>query len=537
MNRTKLKRAGLLASALILAALLLTRAPAGIAYGDEPDYLGQLNELCGASFESGQYLTREDFCVVIAKVFVGESNETTLPFSDADQIKPENLSFLAALYQNGILAGNAEADGLYMFPNATVTRQEAITFLGRILDKTATSTLAFSDAGSVASYAYPYIAWFADNQIIIGYPDGTLGPQNTMTAYELSVLTIKTLNYYRVTSIGTGMRGAINAEAIASRFTMPQSLLFDPNNNLIVVDTYNNMLRIIGADGVNTYIGKKIQLDDNNYQKGYYLDTVLADSLLNRPTDAVFSSKGELFVADSANNVIRFVREGRMWTFAGTTEGYLDGGPKVAQFNKPMAIAIDASDNLYVADSLNNCVRKIDTQGNVTTIAGNTGKAGFLDGEAAAALFRDPAGIAVSADGRIIYVADTGNHRIRKIQNGAVSTIAGITGTADSDGYPEGGFRNGPGSQAMFNQPYGIVLTEGIILVADSGNHMIRAISPNGAVTTVCGNGEPGDEVDSPVGASLNHPMGVCVGDGLLYVADTLNNMVKIFPFNPEDYK
>ena len=537
MNWQKLKKAGRFTAVVLVAALLLAQVPPGVAYGDEPDYLAELNELCGATFDSGQYLTREDFCVVVAKVFVGAPGTAALPFNDVDQIQPESLGYLAALYQNGILAGNAEADGLYMFPNAPITRQEAITFLGRILAKTAESTLAFSDADNVAAYAYPYIAWFAANQIIIGYPDGTLGPQNTMTAYELAVLTIKTLNYYRVTSIGTGMRGAINAEATAARFTMPQSVLFDPNNNLIVVDTYNNMLRIVGVNGVDTYIGKKIQLDETNYQKGYYLDTDLADSLLNRPTDAVFSSKGEIFVADSANNVIRFVREGRMWTFAGTTAGYLDGGPKVAQFNKPMAIAIDASDNLYVADALNNCVRKIDPAGVVTTIAGNTGKAGFADGDAATALFRDPAGIAVSADGRTIYVADTGNHKIRKIQNGAVSTVAGVAGPADADGYPEGGFRNGPGAQAMFNQPYGLTLTEGVLLVADSGNHMIRAISPSGNVTTVCGNGEPGDEADNPASAALNHPMGLCLGDGLLYVADTLNNMVKIFPFNAGDYQ
>ena len=515
----------------VLAAFLLFQA-VYISLAEETTDMDELNQLCGTAYNSSQYLTREQFSVVIAKVFVKSQSTTLLPFVDADRIKGENAGYLAALYDQGLLAGSLKDGEIYMLPDDSVTRQEAITFLGRIAGGTSDSLLSFSDAEAAAPYAYRYLAWFADRKIIVGYPDGTLGPRNIMTAGELASLVMRTLEYMSSNQfIGTGMRGSINEEITAARFTLPHRILFDRNDVPIVVDTYNNMIRAVVGDQVTTYIGRKIQLDENSYQKGYYLDTELKDALLNRPADAVFNKRNEIFIADSANDVIRFVRDGVVYTFSGTTAGFADGSAKAAKFNHPMAIAIDGSDYLYVADTLNNCIRKIDALGNVTTIAGTPEKSGFADGSATTALFLEPAGIAVSDDGKIIYVADTGNHRIRKIENGNVTTIAGTSGAKDADGYPEGGFRNGAAGQAMFNQPTGITLVDGLIIIADSGNHMVRSIDGAGNVNTICGNGEAGDEEDNISGAFLNRPMGVCYHNGFLYIADTMNNRIKAIPF------
>ena len=500
------------------------------------------NRFCGSAYAGSRQLTREEFCVAIAKVFVKAQGIEALPFADTAGIKPENAGYLAALYERGLLSGSSIGGQLYMLPDDPITRQEAITFLARVLSQSSASTLSFPDADLVAPYAYPGIAWFAENKIVAGYPDGTLGPLNNMTADELAALTLKTLDYYQrhmLSGLGTGMRGSADGIVSAARFTMPYGLAFDRQGVLIVADTYNNMIRTVsgGLIGtVGTYMGKKIQLDENSYQKGYYLDGTLADALLSRPAGVVYNAANEIFIADSGNHVIRFVRQGRVYTFSGTTQGYADGGPKEARFDTPMGIAIDSAGNLYVADTLNYCIRKIDLLGNATTIAGTPGQSGFADGAADKALFLDPTGIAVSSDGRTVYVSDTGNHKIRKIEGGIVTTVAGVSGEADADGYPEGGFLDGAAARAMFNRPTGITLVDGIILVADSGNHRIRVIDRTGAVTTICGNGEPGDEEGAFTGAALNHPMGVCVYDGLLYIADTLNNKIKTMPFNAADY-
>ena len=334
--------------------------------------------------------------------------------------------------------------------------------------------------------------------------------------------------------IGTGARGSLDADIQAASFTLPHSVLFDAQGNLVVVDTYSNMIRLVSDGKVSTYAGRRTQRNRNGHRQGYYLDGELEIALLNRPSDAVFNSKNELLIADSANHVIRIVRDGSVYTFSGTAEGYADGGPETAKFNRPMAIAIDGSDNIYVADTLNNCIRKIGPDGNVVTIAGMPGPGGYADGLADGALFLEPSGIAVSQDGSIVYVADTGNHRIRKIEGGRVSTIAGISTEADEDGYPVGGYRDGETSQAMFNQPGGLAIVGDIILVADSGNHMVRIIGRDGNVATLCGNGEPGDEKYNLMGAFLNRPMGVCYYGGFLYIADTVNNRIKALPFNGE---
>lgn len=316
---------------------------------------------------------------------------------------------------------------------------------------------------------------------------------------------------------GTGGRGFRNGGFQEARFTLPNSLFVNPNGTVIVFDTYNNSLRTITADGTQTLVGFVEYYDEYGFPKGYYLDAALNKALLNRPADGVMNSKNNLFIADSGNHVIRVIRGDSVYTYSGSSAGYADGNHNTAKFNTPMAIAIDGNDNIYVADTLNNSVRKIDTSGNVTTVAGMSGIAGAIDGAANEARFRDPAGIAVSADGNVIYVADTGNHLIRKIENGIVTTIAGDINAAATE-TPMGGFNNGAASSALFNLPRGLALADGVLYIADSANHMVRAITAAGKVVTIAGDGEPG---------LLNSPSGVSVGNKILYIADTNSNQIK----------
>jgi len=187
---------------------------------------------------------------------------------------------------------------------------------------------------------------------------------------------------------------------------------------------------------------------------------------------------------------------------------------------------------------MNHCIRRITSSGNVSTIAGNPGEYGFANGRGSAALFWEPSGIAVTDTG-VIYVADTGNHVIRRIENGNVTTVAGIVTPVeipvedeedeeDEMDYRPGGYTDGPARSAMFNFPRGLCYADGVLFIADTGNHVMRALTVNGNVITVAGSGEPGDSDGAPEVAMMNKPTGSVYKNSFLYIADSLNNKIKM---------
>ena len=532
----------------VIAAVLAQSVimPGLAAQADTDPRLERFNTLAETGYVYQDPMTREEFCVAIAKLFnEGRLSEIAPPFEDIDDIKPENKELLAALYEDGLLKGSGAGDKIYMLPGDFITRQEAVTFLGRVLGRTSESTLTFTDEEDIALYAYEYIAWFADWGIILGHTDGSFAPRSVISAGELASLTTRTLDHLKTaetqieTIAGTGAQGHADGDRRHARFTLPYGVLANSDGTVTVFDTYNNTVRTIsrGDRVTQTLAGRVEYYDDYGFPQGFYSDDDLDDALLSRPADGARDPAGNLYIADSANHVIRFIRGGALYTFSGTAEaGYADGARDIAQFNMPMAIASDKNGNFYVADTLNNCIRKIDPNGNVTTVAGVPETGGYLDGEAGEALFNEPAGIAVNNDGSVIFVADTGNHLIRKIDidAGLVTTLAGMmTGEADDDGEPLGGFKNGVAGSAVFNLPRGLALAESaadgkiVLFVADSGNHMIRAVTPGGIVITVVGSGEAGDRGGSCMDDALNAACGVSVSGGVLYIADTGNNKIK----------
>ncbi len=212
------------------------------------------------------------------------------------------------------------------------------------------------------------------------------------------------------------------------------------------------------------------------------------------PFGVVLDEAGNLYVADGGdNNSIRKIGpDGVSTTLAGAVEGYAEGLGKAASFNTPSGLARDWAGNLYVADTGNNAIRKITPEGKVSTLAGD-GLAGDRDGRGAAARFNGPIGVAVDDEG-VVYVTDTYNDRIRRIApNGDVTTIAGGSRAGKADG---------PAAQALFDLPTGLaVAANGDLYIADTGNHAIRKLDKNGVVTTVAEakEGERASLLRSPV--------------------------------------
>jgi len=234
------------------------------------------------------------------------------------------------------------------------------------------------------------------------------------------------------------------------------------------------------------------------------------------PYGVAFAKDGTVFVSDAGENnrIRRIAKDGTVSTFAGAVEGFADGTGTAASFDTPSGLALDGQGNLYVADTGNHAIRRITPQGAVSTLAGD-GTPGFADGPGAHARFDGPTGIAVGGDGRV-YVADTYNDRIRVIaRDGTVSTLAGGDRPGDMDG---------PGTLARFDTPTAVAVDAmNRVYVADLRNNAIRRITPTGEVGTLV-RAIKGDEhppVHRPLSLAIAH-------DGVLYVGEMYRGLVQI---------
>ncbi|SFQ49374.1 NHL repeat-containing protein [Hymenobacter arizonensis] len=255
------------------------------------------------------------------------------------------------------------------------------------------------------------------------------------------------------------------------------------------------------------------------------IDGVGPTARFKSPHGVVVGADGAVYVADTENHAIRRITAaGVVTTLAGALgqKGQADGLGATARFAHPEGLALDAQGNVYVADAGNHTLRKVTPAGLVSTVAGQAGRAGRVDGAAPQALFNAPHGLAVGADGTV-YVADTYNHTIRRISpSGTVTTLAGSPG--------QKGAGEGPGAQARFFHPSGVAVdADGALYVADNGNQTVRKITPAGEVSTLAGAARKKGSADGlGPAARFRTPSGVAVdGQGHLYVADYVNSTIR----------
>jgi len=310
--------------------------------------------------------------------------------------------------------------------------------------------------------------------------------------------------------------------ATSAGLIQPYGVAVDSTGNVYIDEPTDGRIRKVTiSDGkINTVAG--------NGTLGFGGDGSAASSAqLNLPTGIAVDSSGNLYIADSGNFRVRKMAGGNISTVAGNggVSYSGDGGPATkAQLNRPQAVAVDSAGNLYIADTNNNVVRKVAANGTITNFAGN-GTAGFGgdNGAATSAQLNSPEGLAVDSAGNV-YIADTLNARVRKVSGGTISTVAG----SSSIGYAGDG---SAATNAQLNTPIGLAVdSAGNLYVADFGNNVIRKVTTGGAISTVAGNGRQGYGGDngSAILAMLNAPQGVAVdSSNNLYIADTLNYRVR----------
>jgi hypothetical protein len=316
------------------------------------------------------------------------------------------------------------------------------------------------------------------------------------------------------TLAGTGSTGSTdNSTGTSASFYYPQGITTD-GTNLYVADTSNHLIRkiVISTGAVTTLAGTGSSGSTDN-------STGTSASFFD-PRE-ITTDGTNLYVADTKNNLIRkiVISTGAVTTLAGTgSMGSANGTGTSASFYYPQGITTDGT-NLYVAEEGNHLIRKIViSTGVVTTVAG-TGSSGSANGTGTSASFQFPGGI--TTDGTNLYVGDYMNDLIRQIviSTGVVTTVAG-TGSSGS--------ANGTGTSASFQNPKGVTTDGTNLYVADMFNHLIRKIViSTGAVTTVAGTGSQGSADGTGTSASFYRPTGITTDGTNLYVADYVNNLIR----------
>lgn len=381
-------------------------------------------------------------------------------------------------------------------------------------------------SGRISAAAGPAISDGTNSSTLI-YPRDVAAD----AAGNLYIVDLAASKVYRVAPDGRGTvfagTGTIafygdGGPAGSATLALPRGVALDGAGNVYIADTSNHRIRQVTRDGtISTIAGAG--------GPGFLGDGGPATlALLNTPSAVALDTRGNIYIADTGNQRIRRIdARGIITTIAGTDAGGFggDNGPATAAaLNRPQGVAVDQAGNVFIADTDNQRVRKISAAGVITTIAGLDPAAGDR-GPGLLAKLSQPSGLALDGNGSL-FIADSGNQRIRKVtRDGTITTIAGM-GVA---GYSGDG---GSAVAAQLNNPGGLAIDRsGNLLFADTANHRIRRITPGGTIDTIAGTSEIGNRGDAgpAVGAMLNSPSAVAVdAAGRVYIADSANNRIRV---------
>lgn len=390
-----------------------------------------------------------------------------------------------------------------------------------------TTSLSVTATGTGLTYQ-----WYRDGGAVAGGTTATLLVTNPTVnttfhvvvsgsnggAVTSNMVTLTAEPAYAVSTLaGTASAGSFEGTGNAARFSFPVGIASDASGNLYIADQNIHSIRKVTPAGVvSTFAGLSGSSGSTN--------ATGTAARFNSPRAIAIDGSGNLYVTEGNAHTIRKITPGAVvTTVAGTanSSGNTDGTGAAVRFNTPRGIVVDSSGIIYVADSGNHTIRKIATDGTVTTLAGSAGLTGSTDNTGALARFNTPLGLALDGSGNIL-VADSNNHTIRQVTPaGVVTTLAGsgVNGTTD-----------GTGTAAQFSSPTAIVVDpSGYFFVTESGGQRIRQIAPGAIVTGFAGQGfSPGWADGTGTAARFSGPQGIARSPGgNLYVSDSSNNTVR----------
>ena len=328
-----------------------------------------------------------------------------------------------------------------------------------------------------------------------------------------------------IAGMGTSGFAGDGGPATSASLSFPAGLTFDSAGNMYIADSFNSRVRKVALDGTISTIAGTGDFGD------FGDSNVATKAGMNRPYSVVVDKAGNIYIADTYNDAVRKVAasSGIMSTFAGKgTQGLGGdgGGATGALMDTPTALVLDPAGNLYIADTNNHRIRKVGTDGNISTFAGNGQAASSGDGgPATSAAMNSPEGLAIDQAGNL-YVADTAGHRVRKITpDGTITTVAGN----GSGGFTGDG---GPATQASLYYPKGLAVDpSGNLFIADWLNSRVRVVTPDGTIYTAAGNGAFSYYGDGgpATNAALRFPWGLAAdASGKIYIADDENSLIRM---------
>jgi sugar lactone lactonase YvrE len=396
--------------------------------------------------------------------------------------------------------GSIETVGVcYSSTNSTPTTSNSFTVDTLKSDAANTQTFTSNLTGLTPSTTY-YLRTYATNSAGTAY--GSVVKFTTSANLPSIITTVSTL-------AGSGSFGFTNGNGTGASFGNPQGVVADAAGNVYVADGFNNVIRKITPTGdVSTYAG------DGN---AGLTNGPAATAEFYAPQSLAIDAQGNIFVADIGNNVIREITAaGIVSTYAGRSGfyGYInESNPLLAQFNNPQGLCVDASENVYVADRVNNVIRKISSAGKVTRLAGYYGVGPGLYNTSvdSVALFNTPTSVAVDSKGNV-YVADSKNSCIRKISSAGVSTLLG-----------------GSVQTTLIGTPVSVAVdSKDNLYIVDNGGRIIEFTTTNVVYILAGSTGTAGYKDGAGASAKFNNPQSVTVDkQGNIYVADEGNNVIR----------